>query len=70
MSEKQPVVTMVPFEVQRAEQFARARDEALANRRDETVPGGRYAAADGSFVDANGEPVKAEAKPDARKADR
>jgi hypothetical protein len=42
-----------------AEQLMRVQVEArkVAAKMNETVEGGRYRTADGSFVDANGEPV-------------
>lgn len=51
------------MERQRAEDRAESAAEAEANRADETIPGGRYLAADGkTLVNANGEEIDNDGK--------
>lgn len=49
----------VPYEVYRAQQAQKAAVEAAEKPLDVTVPGGKYTSADGTEVDANGQPLKA-----------
>lgn len=67
MSDAQPIA-LIPFEIQKAQAFEQSRKAAAEAGMDTTVPGGRYAASDGTIVDCDGKPVqesaKAEAKPE------
>lgn len=56
MSEQTPQAPL-PYEVYRAEQYAKAQAEASQMKMDETDPGGRYLAPDGTPLDANGNPI-------------
>lgn len=61
MSDKEPVVAAMPYELYRAQRANEARIEAAAANMDETQPGGLYREGD-RMVDANGKPVETKAE--------
>ena len=61
MDDAQRPIVLSPEEY-RQQQIAKARTEAAGLNLDTTAPGGRYLLADGTAVDANGQPLKDEPK--------
>lgn len=60
MTDKQTVA--VPYEVYKRQEYQGVMEEAAKSNLDVAPAGGRYEAADGAIVDANGKPVKEQPK--------